>query len=138
VRVCTIQLGLSLVITIDTDEFTWGEFERLHKETSDAAQILDLIGGIGGLAADDFDRLICFGNGDDIESLVAAAVMYRLADESRVREIKERAGWGIALAAAPNVQGCLPRKLLNRYHIETRSRSHSARWANSLAAERPN
>jgi len=123
VRVCTIQLGLWLVITIDTDEFTWSELERLHKDTSDAAQILNLIGGTGGLAADDFDRLVCLRNGDDIESWVGAAMRYRLADESRVREIKERAGWGIAQAAAPNVQGSLPRKLLDRYHIETRSRS---------------
>jgi hypothetical protein len=71
---------LWLVIGVNADEFARSQVERLHQETSDAAQILDLIAGVGGLASDDFHRLIRLGNGDDIESLATTALTYGFSD----------------------------------------------------------
>jgi hypothetical protein len=44
------------------------------------AQIFDLITGIGGLASDDVDRLVRFGNSDDIKGRVAITLLYGLSD----------------------------------------------------------
>jgi hypothetical protein len=121
-------LSLWSVIGIDANEFTWSKIERLHQETTRAAQIFDLVIGIGGLAADDFDRLVGFGNSDDVEGRIAATAMPGLTNKSRVREIEQGCRWGFAQAAA-NVQRLSPAqasKTSNRYHSETRSRSHSA------------
>ena len=103
----TTELCLRLVIAVDGDEFTWSEIERLHQETSNTTEILDLIISIGGVTADDFDRPVGFGNSDDVEG-GAVTVMHRLANESRVREIEERRRWNLSQAAAPNVQSLTP------------------------------
>jgi len=60
-------LPLWLVIVVDADEFARSKIERLHQIAGDAAQILDPTAGVGGLASDDFNRLVRLGNGDDIE-----------------------------------------------------------------------
>jgi hypothetical protein len=65
---------------VNADEFARSQVERLHQETGDAAQIFDLITGIGGLASDDVDRLVRFGNSDDIEDRVAIALMCGFSD----------------------------------------------------------
>jgi hypothetical protein len=75
-----IKRPLWLVIGVNADEFTRSEVERLHQEASDAAQILDPVTIIGGLASDDFHRLVRLRNGDDIEDRVAITLMYGFSD----------------------------------------------------------
>lgn len=79
-RFDTIWPSLWLVIGVNADEFTRSEVERLHQEASDAAQILDPVTIIGGLASDDFHRLVRLRNGDDIEDRVAITLMYGFSD----------------------------------------------------------
>jgi hypothetical protein len=113
----TIGLCLRFVIAVDPNEFTWSEIEGLHQETSDAAEILDLIISIGGLVADNFDGLVGLANSDDVKGPIAVAVTRRRADESCVREIEKRCAWDFSQAAAPNVQSLTPLQTSKIFHI---------------------
>jgi hypothetical protein len=117
---------LWFVVAVDPNELARSEVECLDQETGDTAQILNLIIGTGGLAADDFDRLVSFAYGDYIESRFATILVRRLSDKPRIREIEERYGWNFTQAAAPNVQGVSPRERTRLYTLAIRVRRQVA------------